>query len=1095
MGSLRSLGYILGLFLGVTCAVLHADPDPPTRVSELSPLARVLDRLLFGDGARDLSSYDRNLFTGILVDEDKFKRALKDVFDLRKEEGRKLKDQGFKVHANYVDALQQRARELVSEEGLNPTAIRDTAAYFLQVTAGQKDGEGPLSPSDVATRADNTTREIFPQAFFSGGQGLSDPFAKDTYLRQFHRIETFETQPKATTISREDFESWREREIRRLTENLRNQVIRMAQADARLGLGLTVYKIADGAQKPTKMTAEEIGSAVPPFDVNRVVRGNKVTYEIPKQFDLDLSGHSLVFDLPGLMRPNRKGTHYANMGAIDIDKDTEVLLSHLLAISNLGALRMIQAINDFQYDQYKQDRGRSFLDKAKRLERETAREFTSKWRVPPTAVSLPHLAELGDGIEIALWGKFEKDPSFWDAPHKLGFFRDFLQLPVRFSQLSDEPPKPWLERLIRAKDSTLQMAKRFSLVPAAIGALWFGADWFMDLPLSEEVGSPIAALAPDHNLEPNDNPATNKALPSEKENQNLFLLDSKKAPETLPRRFSNGKPSKAVVPVSVPATSADTVFSVNSTSPHLSVKSIPTGDGSQLSSLRVTGKDGREWAPGVDYTLRATEEGEVVIFPKTYDAYTISAGFAEKAKDSRPIQHAELRAMNLDRLDEIARNLRAHHFTYLPDLLEQATAFSRARKRPLTLFDLEELLRRSAFYTQASESKKSFADRATEMEKATRFLNPEGVACYMCDGAAELGVTLFREQLPNRDEFEIRKRSVLTRKEGSFYLTKNGLHADIFIGDNTYQQDFLLDTTPPSHDPRDKTTITPDQVGYVDVHDRSINLPSAIFPPIPQPEKSNEPAKVTAHETVKEKANEPEAAKPEPSRAYPPLPYAEILKRLTTIWHHAMSERPKLTKVPRVDTVSGPPSGDTEEKPRVNEMPSQAPKVSSVEPVTQWQLDPKISALHDRVTQSARHFASLGVVPKKLPGGGFAPIPSANVVRLGRFLESLLNREITLEEFEKETAFLAPEDFTFPRGSLDRKVKALVAAARKKQLGILDSHRELWEKQKTKEYPRMLNPSVGYEVNQLLNWIEERTWSEPELVTMCERVARAAGSP
>jgi len=908
------------------------------------------------------------------------------------------------------------------------------------------------------------------------------------------------------------------------------------------------------------LSPEELKAAIRPIEVHRVVNGNQVSYEISRGLKLrSPDGRSILSAKWENLKTDRQVSQETQEGELNIERAAEVHLLGVLERENVTLLKTIEALNAYQYSHYKEDGGKRFLANLTKLNREGMARLNKKFSVPSHTWSLDHLKNVGPGFEVAVWGKFAEDPKFWTKPQEYrGMFAELVfGNQKNWGELSAVPPPPRSETLTKFAKTygpipmvlAALAAGYWNLPPPKAQATQGQHDSSNAVegtnpsahdtvtkpkpeagavrldPKSETkvkivppkegktelvIHSPPAEPPKAMTLEEFENhrrenpveepPATahNKTLPKESEARTSFRLSPVEDAGVLPRRFSVPSGARAVLEAPVPDPSLPTAFHVGTPQAVSGTLAVPTGDGSQFSEIRIEGQDGRPWERGVDYELRATDAGEIVVFPKTSEPYVPSIGFSKKAADTRPVQHPDLKAMDHAKLKAISKELSENRFVYLPALIDEALKVSEASGRPFSLFDLSDILQQSAYYSQLPENREKLVGLRTEIERASRFLDPDGIACYQCDGARELGVVIYRKATQKPEEIEIRPRYVIARKADSMDLTTNGAHADFEIADHVNQQRFVMDTTPFTADPRDPNPPNAEQSSYVDKPDHGAaeegreKLALDVGDPAKLKRQSNVPPA-----TVKQQGEVP------PTTPHSPVDtdiYRKMLQKLLQTWNDGEIRRPFVNEPrPKPAIASGPPpTGDAPEKPFAEAKQTAPAKTHVVPPIEKrsgkWVPDEKVDALNARITSARTVFGNMRLVAKQT-AGGFASLPSLDVVLLGRLIERRLRNEINDVDFEKEARRFVPDTFEFPLGSIGRKIKAVAAAARETQLGKIDALRKLWEARKSREYPRLLDPQAAHEISAALKWIEERDWAEPQFVYdtpfTCNEVAAA----
>jgi len=1148
--------------------------ESPLRASELSPLARAIDAILFGNGTREVAAYQLNLFA-TQVDPNSFKGAIGEVKKFRGEKYAALVKTGGEVNRKFLENVQNQALDIAKREDLFFNPPRRLARSWTALTGQNVDSEEPLPATEIGRRAQERTEAQVPFAF-QGLQplGMQDPDAKSAYQRNAHRIETFETQAKHGELSRAEFEDWREREVKALAHTMATNRIRILQSEARRDVKNFVWK--DPANSDSRhwktVTAEEIAEFFGPTDVEREIVGNQVKYSVPRSLTLNNPASrplasSAWFKRDLLAQPERE----ANSGTLDEAAAAEQHLGELLYLSNVRTAEAIDKLNEFSYEQYRRDQGKRFFTALKTFNRETVEVMQKKHALPTFAASVPHLRNLTPGFELAMWGKFAEDGKFWSSgkqPKESLLDMLLSRFPGSWNRLSNEPPTPLSVHLENAKDFAWDTARKYGWIPAiALGAIALHEFTRNDAPpladkptvtaeaqahaprtggakdgrattsppptklatSAKEIENQITVVpvspttakdaldqvgpgryvdrAPPSNTMPPGlskvGPAFNKPLGTE--DSALFHIESSTPASELPRRFSLGDPAKATEAMSVPTDTTAKKFIVKSARLHRGPSEIPTGENSHLASLLVEGEDGEFWKPGTDYEVRATKTGEPVIFPKRSGRFSSRAGFAETPPDERAIQDESLRELDHGRLGKVAEELRQHGFTYLPEMIEATVTHSREKGIPISIFDLKDVLKESAYYSQVKEKRVPNLAILDEFQRASRFLNPEGVSCYECDGARELAVDLYRKSLPKKSGVEISPRSVIGRKADSLELTQNGLHADFAIHDHVHQQSFTLDTTPGRSDPRDPHPPSGEQVGFVEPpaeppSERTKESPvgrgreNLAMPAPSSPKVAKEVAKEGSKEVTKTAQESPHDLGPNH------ILFSEVIVLLFKSWDRAELRRnPGRPATYANYAAAGPPEPPGK---AIERMTTEPPTPTAAEHAEKKAVtfkmvpDEKLGALEDRISATAKSFAMMRMVPKKM-GDGFAAIPTLNLVRAARLVESRVRGSVSEAEFEHAAGEFVGKDFVMPIGSLDRQIQAFIMAVEAEQMRLIHVYGEAW-KRGNRDYPGLLGPSVPYEIRSLTKWVTERHWEAPRAVpdsatgSLCASLNRAA---
>ncbi len=284
----------------------------------------------------------------------------------------------------------------------------------------------------------------------------------------------------------------------------------------------------------------------------------------------------------------------------------------------------------------------------------TRKRITAVHKIPSAAGSQAQLKDLPGGFEAALWGKYAEDPEYWkklsDKP--AGIFSRSL------GELSANPPPPLAKRMLKTFFHPATYAMAFALATISTPFL---IDRSIGVAASQQNETPAKM--------PNDlsriQRAHNKKVPG-KDSPTYYFLEAVDPTTNIPRRFALGDPARANHSGSVPKTDPSTQYKIQNRLPYSGVAEIPAGDGSQLSSLSVTGADGKEWSEGADYELKFTPAGEAVIFPTEDEPYHVESGFTAKVQEKRNLEHPYLSELDHGRLLERAAELSEHGFAYLP---------------------------------------------------------------------------------------------------------------------------------------------------------------------------------------------------------------------------------------------------------------------------------------------------------------------------------------------------------------------------------------------------------------------------------------------
>ncbi len=1110
------------LVAGALCLIafsVHAEPakeaiDPPlTRRRQLSPMAKAIDTMLFGD-VQWLNFHDQNPFLPIdyLPDKSQLAAALKQVASFRGKSYNEMVARGYKLNQTFKREIKKATYEIFANEQL-VTTPSSNALYSWQVlvATGNLD-ERKLTQAELNLKANAVTQTVFPLAFQGlDPPGLSDPDAAKIYNQAYNRSEIFDSAPDSKKIERELFEEWREKEITRLVKIIQRNVLRQIESQYRRGL----TPFSRVTQPPAfdkdggTLSFSELAQRIEPPAIMRRHVGGKLSFDYPSEVRFTfLPNETLMYSGSRVETQTFSSAllNHAQWGKLSVPNAAEGHLSEVLEQSNRAARDALRRLNQFQYEHYRADGGKGFFLEWKKGMAAERKGLDRVWAFPMAAQSQKKFE--GSHLESALWARFSEHPEFWD---KRGLRKSTIVNEVfgfrRIQVLSAELPTPASTRLANAGNKFIESAAikaedlllshpgaTATLLGTAMAAGIFGTSVWLNNPGGENPSAPVSRAAADTNLAPShlsaQGTAFNKPLTGPS-TAPIFTLLRDSGEKRKPLRFSFGRPDQATTDVRVisyPLYSSH--YRLGSELTHTGNLEIPTADGATLAFLRVVGSDGRVWARDKDYAIKQTPTGEYVVFPTSQAGYKIEAGFYGAPAERPQLKSASLKELNLDQLQKVAEELSANGFTYLPKLINHVVAVSRREKKSLSVFDLEEILQQSALYTQNKEQYQFFTMFRSELARAARFLNPEGVSCYMCDGAQELGVSIYKKTLGPQSDIEVLPRTVVVRQPGDNGLSLAGLHADFLLRDPFSKEQVVIDTTPPQKDPRDHLTHPPGlgaSPPYVENNDGDKN--------------SSEPGGKNS-----ERRNLTIATLPMPSpgdkitglndqtESIPPapVPWGQRLNELFTTWEKADRSRPFTREAvrpalvgagldPQVPSVTPHAAvKDTVEKGA----PDPAEKVSAVKPpisaagqiAARWVFDPKLKDLSTKLAALEKLIVALKLYPNKNDS-----IPTSSAVEIVGLIEDVLTREITAEVFQQRMNRHLPRDFEWPL-VYSNQLASIVNAAGKRLSAHLSAHREQWKRGDTKSYPKLLDPRVATAVNGILKWAGEQTWEPARLV-------------
>ncbi len=399
-----------------------------------------------------------------------------------------------------------------------------------------------------------------------------------------------------------------------------------------------------------------------------------------------------------------------------------------------------------------------------------------------------------------------------------------------------------------------------------------------------------------------------------------------------------------------------------------------------------------------------------------------------------------------------------------PQLIRATVKASQDHGIPISIYDFQDVLEHSAYYSQVKESPMGVSGIVSEIAAASRFLNPEGVSCYECDGARELAMPLYTKTMPEdyqEQGIQITPRNVFARREGAMELGERDLHADFAIEDQKHGQRFIMDTTPRTRDPRDPA---PPEGGAAPIS-RAENPPKAIFSPsVKPPPPRHEGSKTT-------------------------FPLEEVARNLAEIRSSADYRRVRPEdplSVKRKALVTG---ADGKENAPAEQPKSGIRKPGRDEVMTpdgkllgRWEVDSSVEVkeLERHLDKARAIFAEAKLIPKTVDRGP-ALIPSVVLLEAGRLIVRRLRGEISQAEFEHKAAQYVPSDFVWPDVSLRGKIEAFANVLEKQQSKKLKFAEEQLAR-KTLAQPALADPRVKSVVQNTFKWIAAQDWIEPRYV-------------
>ncbi len=1044
------------------------DLGPITKRSQLSPLAKALDDMLFGDLSR-LSHRDANPFVGLRMDTEGLASALEEVKAWRGEAYTELQNKGSEVNDKYTWEIQTAARDLLTVEKRRVNPRRPVVDSFISLVAQAESGERKLTLAELHQSALNQTRVQVPGAF-AGGRGLEDPIAAETYNKNSFRADIFETKPKNGMVSQTEFEDWRREQMQFLAQQHYDNQLRILQSHLEGGSWRIFLETpADNHEGQTTyrripLTWSLLKKFVAPMPLQSKVTSRGIAYRYPTEIPLRLPPMTALTDSWGsAITLSAEPRHVHNGGKLDVNYAAEVHLTRLLAQVNHSVIEAMSELSGFTYAAYRQDRGKRFVKEWDKGIKSDLDMLTKQHKVPSMAASVKAFKEAPPGLEIAVWGRFAEASDIWQkaSEYKGGFWRDLFGGPGSLYSRSAERPIPLKVRATDAAHAAGKIAKRWLPIPLVIaGAI--GAAYQLDALPSLSFPQALNAVATHADSADNEMPqgqsrigsAFNKPLSSLGDTP-LFRIDARAEDGKIPLRFGFGDPHQANRLVSVPSALDQAEFVLRSAKVHRGTAEIPTGDGTTLSAIEVVGEDGRKWRADRDYHLRQTPAGETVVFPLNSEPYQVQAGFVGGGPLTRPpLVNPELQSLSHDALGELSTELRGHGFRYLPQLMTEMIAFSKNKDLPITVYDFEQILKESAYYSQVKENEGAQLF-ASEIAQAARFLNPEGISCYQCDGARELGVGVFRRLLSKQSGVTVTPRNVLVREPGSNVLSTAGGHADFVMDDAKSGHRYILDTTPAHRDPRDKTPYPTTGGAAPTYSDTGSELSD------------------TVTEKVAAKSARPEPAAP--ARPTVPLrPWSPMLLEFFARIGEAAPVRGVTRERTSQAVAAGGPNPPSSAGDGGTKLPPKPPAVVSLEPPGHWEMDPNLERLE------TKRLAVIGEIARlKLFPANNGRLPTTVMMELTKEAQKFLRGEMTYEEFRKFAELSTPAKFRWPatvhRGRIVGEVMKAVWERQKELVGHL---RESWKHGKTKSYAGLLDPKLNAAIQGLVD-LASKTPIEP----------------
>lgn len=1121
--------------------LLPAD-SPITDRNRLSPLARGLDDLLFGDPQR-LYSLDRNpFFYWTPPTADSMQQALSEVQRFRGEQFTRLTEAGDNVLVQTRREVKQAARNAQQSERLVVLPSAAILSSWRLLNGTKASGERRLTQAEINLQA-NAVVEAAMRGLPPTDPG--DNTAATLYTKAFNQIEIFQTIPEKERVSRDEFENWREKEVARLSGIIRDNLLRQLESTYRQGYRPFQVRRFDENGKPLRLntkddrpapdvelTLDEVKNRIQSLPlVSRQYDKNRVLFDYPRGLLMQGRPHEEI-----ISRDNKGKAHWIkffttdskNTGSIALEPAAEGHLNDLLADSIHAAHRAIDRLNQFQYDQYKRDGGAGFIRKWRAEAKADGQELNDTFSAPKI---IERQANFPPEFERALWGRFSESPEFWkeqgERPRTWSYV---IWTPDALWLRASEPPKPnaLISTAKKHPLATVALSAAVTLgslfgIPAAVGPFhWQGA--------SLNGGGALSEMGEAYNK------------PMSKDGTILFMTDTSNGDHNVPTRFAFGRPAQATEPISIPQTAPRRDYTVKNRMTQTGPLEIPTADGAQLVSLHVTGMGRTEWIEGDDYEIRRTPTGEYVFFPLSSEGYNLIAGFVGAPATRPALISADLKSLSLERLGEVSKELKANGFAHLPELLDQVIDFSKRNKRPLSVFDLEEVLRQSALYSQEKEKTQYLTLFQSELSRASRFLNPEGVSCYMCDGARELGVILYKKALAGT-KIEVIPRNVVVRSPGAEYLLKNALHADILLVDTENGQKVVIDTTPGEHDPRDGLPVPGGQISagtpYLEAEHSPFLRPLALkelrewkksarehaetipieelmawternlAPGVKMPpsyelrwwldhaieyadrmEALGKVPSVTVSARGEERTPAPGQARSAPveKHAYPfrALPWRETVHSFFSNLEKADRREPYSEKFRQTAVATGgfdPQTPETDVRPDVG---------SSVEPTAQVSVrisppapmgEPESHLVFDEklpeLRERLKKYHQLLAELKLFSRG--ERIPSSAATEVLKLVDGYLTRQISEADFKSKMTRYLPSGFEWPLVTATH-LGEIVAEAGKKANALLAKHRERFDKGETADYAQLTDPRVQRAINDLFQWTARQNWQPAQLV-------------
>ncbi len=274
--------------LALCPSLTFADPpkQPPTSRSQLSPLAKAIDDMLFR--GRSSARWNNSIFS-MAINKENWAAAIEEVRAFRGKEFEDLGTKGKEINDTFSDKIRTGAVQELKKAGAHLNPISSVATSWMLLTSTGTSGERPLTDPEVEVRARTALQTL---SVASGGTPptRNDPLLYDFYSSMRYRIDTQETVPHPQKLAREEFENWRANQIKNLVNVLTQNTLRLLAKEYREGD--YVYRASQPSPQPIPL--QELMEEVGPPEVIKKFVGDSVFYSVGDELNSSRLGRLVL---------------------------------------------------------------------------------------------------------------------------------------------------------------------------------------------------------------------------------------------------------------------------------------------------------------------------------------------------------------------------------------------------------------------------------------------------------------------------------------------------------------------------------------------------------------------------------------------------------------------------------------------------------------------------------------------------------------------------------------------------------------------------------------------------------------------------------